>query len=236
VASVHAEEVQPVKDPRTAKPLGGLTDQEKVQVYNETILRGMNEGIADFWGWIYTNDPEFMRWSLPEFQADRTLTLSEARAGMYETKEKITKKIEDAFQYSENPKAVLVNYSYQIGTPYARFLKQLSALQATAKNIDIADSKKIMAQVIFNYIKDLGEQLKTMRDDETIDPLSLFNYVAKLGEQKSLVHLDQASCEFLIKYINLNQVGDGKVSQCQTQKSTLKGQKDSSFVVVKNDK
>lgn len=236
VASVHGDEIQSVNDPRGARPLGGLTDQEKVQVYNETILRGMNEGFADFWGWVYTNDPEFMRWSLPEFQADRTLTLSESRVGLYETKEKITKKIEDAFQYSENPKAVLVNYSYQVGTPYARFLKQLSVLQATAKNMDLEDSKKIVAQVIFNYIKDLGEQMKTLRDDETIDPLSLFNYVAKLGEQKSLVHLDQASCEFLIKYVNLNQVDDKKISQCQTQKSTLKGQKDSSFVVVKNDK
>lgn len=232
LASIHSEEESLDQvDSREVQPMK-LTDQEKVQIYNETILRGMNEGFADFWGWVYTDDPEFMRWSLPEYQADRTLNLAENKIGRYETKEKITQRIEEAFQFSKNPKADLINYSYQVGTPYARFLKQLSALQAAAKSIELSDSKKLVAQAAFNYMKELGLQIKTFEDEETIEPLSLFEYVAKLGQEKNLIQLDQASCSFLVKYI--------KQSQCKEQVSkekNQKGQKDSlSFVIVKNDK
>lgn len=245
VASIHAEEKKRSETIRTGQP-AALTEEEKAQLFNETFLRGANEGLADFWGWVYTDDPEFMRWSLPEFQAERTLNLDENRIGSYETKEKITRRIEEAVQFSENPQGQLVNYSYQIGTPFARFLKHLTALQAVAKNIELVDSKKLMAQVVFNYMKDLGEKAKALQAKETIDPLSLFQYVATLAQEKSLIQLDQASCGFLIKYFNLNQVEEDKLSQCkdkesdiepdkksdQAQNSKQKGQKDSSFVVV----
>ncbi len=235
LASIHSEETsEPINaQVREAQPLS-LSDQEKVQFYNETMLRGMNEGFADFWGWVYTDDAEFMRWSLPDYQADRTLNLAESRVGLYESKEKITKRIEEAYQFSDNPKAALINYSYQVGTPYARFLKQLSLLQAAAKNIQVVDSKKLIAQVIFNYMKELGAQIKSFKDDETIDPLSLFQYVARLGQDKNLIQMDQASCSFLVKYINQNQTDLKKQSQCKQQ--LVKGQKDSSFVIIKNDK
>ena len=36
-----------------------------VREFNETVLRAMNEGFADFWAWVYTGDAEFMRASLP---------------------------------------------------------------------------------------------------------------------------------------------------------------------------
>lgn len=247
LASIHSEEtnsVEPINS-NEAQPLT-LTDDEKLQIYNETILRGMNEGFADFWGWVYTDDPEFMRWSLPEYQADRTLNLLESRIGQYESKEKINNRIEEAYQYSENPKSVLINYSYQVGTPYARFLKQLSSLQATAKSIELADSKKLVAQVIFNYMKDLGAKIKTFKDDDSIEPLSLVEYVAKLGQEKNLIQLDQASCNFIVKYMNQHQSDSKKQSQCkeagkvqtdkQNNKQSQKGPKDTSFVIVKNDK
>lgn len=240
MASIHSEEVEEsahagVREDQRPK----LNDQEKVQIYNETLLRGMNEGFADFWGWVYTDDPEFMRWSLPEYQADRTLNLAENRIGLYETKDKITKSIEDAFQFSENPKADLINYSYQVGTPYARFLKQLSALQASAKNIQLSDAKKIVAQALFNYMKALGVQTKTLKSDEMLEPLSLFEYVAQLGQDKNLIQLDQASCRFLLKYMNQNQNDPKTQSQCKEQTvatKSQKGKRDLSFVIVKNDK
>lgn len=35
------------------------------QFVNKIVLRGLNEGLADFWGWIYSNDPCFMQ---PSFE------------------------------------------------------------------------------------------------------------------------------------------------------------------------
>lgn len=229
-ASVHSEDnLEPVRGNVSLSS----TDQEKAQTFNETLLRGVNEGIADFWGWIYTDDPEFMRWSLPEYQGDRTLVFSEELAGQYKSKENIKNKIEEITQSSANPQASLVKYSYEIGTPYARFLKQMSLLQAKAKNLALADSKKIMGQVVFNYIKELGEKVKVLKEKEILDPLSLFDYVAHLAQEQNLVRLDKDSCDFLIKYINFDGTDQTKLSQCKELTNAQKGQKDSSFVVVK---
>lgn len=249
-ASIHAEESskQSADEEHMARSvkmssMGGMTEQERVQLFNETLLRGMNEGLADFWAWVYTGDPDFIRWSLanssdePDLHESRSLNLAETEKGKYVTTEMLEKKIQEANQFYSNPKALLINYSYKIGTPYARFLKQMSAYQADAKQISLNDSKKIMAQVVFNYVRDLGEKAKTLKENDRLEPLSLFDYVAKLAEENSLLHLDQISCEFLLKYINLNQVDQPsdkqKLSSCKEKFVTQKGQKDSSFVVVK---
>ena len=45
------------------------TEQEVREVY----FGGLNEGFADFWGWMYTGDPDFIALSLPEYKTLRTL-------------------------------------------------------------------------------------------------------------------------------------------------------------------
>lgn len=230
-ASIHVEEEKMA--PRERASVTAVTEVEKNQMFNEVVLRGMNEGLADFWGWVYTNDPEFMRWSLPLAQADRTLNLSASMEGVYKTKEKIIRKIDDEIQTSANLAGSLMAYSYEVGTPYARFLKRLSVLQATAKNIAINDSKKIVSQVVFGFLKELGDHMKTLQAKETVDPLSLFTYVARLANEKSLIDLDKESCDFLVKYLNEKVTDPAKISQCKESDSEKKGQKDSSFVVVK---
>jgi hypothetical protein len=218
-ASIHEEAQQPL-NAKTGVPAGpvAVSDKERIQMFNETFLRGINEGLADFWGWVYTDDPEFMRWSLPDFQADRTLKLSLNSVGSFETKDKILRKVVEATQFYENPKAALINYSYQIGTPYARFLKQLSVLQATAKKVTIKESKKLVAQMVFSYIKGLGQKLQSLGDDEELDPSDLFNHVADLAKNHEMIHLDQPSCEFVAKYVS---------------QGACKQQKDSSFLITK---
>lgn len=218
VASIHAEEIEPVKE--TAFKMGAprvISDKERAQIFNETFLRGINEGLADFWGWAYTDDPEFMRWSLPQFQGERTLQLKDSQVGFYETEVNISGKILEMVQMTDEPRNALVNYSYQVGTPYARFLKQLSVLQAESKKISLADSKKMTAQLIYNYMKQLSTEVLKLEENQNVDPASLFNYVAALAKENNLVRLDQKSCEFLTKYINLGQIDESKLKSCKEQ-------------------
>lgn len=201
-------------------PVKQVTDEERAELFNDTFLRGINEGLADFWGWVYTNDPEFMRWSLPSFQADRTLQMSEGLEGEYETEEKIFKKIADYVQYSDNPQGALINYAYKIGTPYARFMKQLTLLQAEAQNISIADSKKIMAQVVLNYMKELEAQIKKLDEKQNANPLGLFQFVIQLAEKNNLVRFNEKNCDLLAKYLNKGQDAAQKIQACEDKKTT----------------
>ena len=130
-------------------------------------------------------------------------------------------------------KVVLINYTYEIGTPYARFLVQFSQLQATAKGISIAESKKLTAKLVFDFIKEMAAQVSSLGENDTVDPLSLFKYVAKLAEQDGLLKLDQNSCDLLLKYVNYKQEDQLKLMACKPKDSPQKDQKDTSFVIVK---
>ncbi len=233
-ASIHAEEkkatfVRKLSVARTAN----LTEKEKNQYFNETFLRGINEGLADFWGWVYTEDVEFMRWSLPDYQLRRTLILEKDQQGVFATKQTIFDKVNESAQFYSDIKAALTNYAYEIGTPYARFMVQFTELQAKAKNISQSQSKKITAHLILDFIKEMAVEVNGLGENDTVDPLSLFKYVAKLAEKEDQVKLDQGSCDLLLKYINYKQEDQQKLMTCKQKDSSQKDQKDSSFVIVK---
>jgi hypothetical protein len=59
--SVHSE-IKPVPDDR-----GAMVSEA---TFNEFIVAGMNEGFADFWGWIYSVDDDFVGRSL-SFASER---------------------------------------------------------------------------------------------------------------------------------------------------------------------
>ncbi len=157
-----------------------------------------------------------MRWSLPSFQEERSLNLSENRMGYYETNADINYMVEIMAQSSEDARAGLSNYAYAVGTPYARFLKQFTSMQAENKKIELAEAKKLTAQLVFKYIKTLGAQFGTLKDTETLHSGQLFNYIAEeMQAGKSGLTLDDKDCEFLVKYIN-REVKDGKtVKVCE---------------------
>ena len=136
----------------------------------------------------------------------------------------------DRIRLKANARAELINYSYEIGTPYARFLKEFHALQATAVGIGIADSKNRTAQLVFNYVKSLAKQLSVLKEGEALNPLGLFEYLAA---ENNLVRLDKESCDFLLKYINLGETDTRKMSSCKEDSKAQKGPKDTSFIIVK---
>ena len=57
----------------------GPAEAGSVQAYNETLLRAMNEGFADFWGWVYTGDPDFLSKSIPSEQKRRSLSFKSSQ-------------------------------------------------------------------------------------------------------------------------------------------------------------
>ena len=177
-----------------------MTEKKKAQLFNEVYLRGLNEGLADFWGWIYTDDPNFMKWSLPDYIEARTLSLAAAEIGEYENHEAIERTVEMAISIAAEPRLALIDDAYTIGTPHARFLKQWTALRAESEKLTSLEAKKLVAKDIITYLVTLSQKIKALEDGEMLNVASLFeNLITVQVERKNL---SVAACEFAVEYLN----------------------------------
>lgn len=126
----------------------GLEDWE---VYHINLLRAMNEGLADVWGWIYSGDNIFVRRSIPGVQKTRDLERSgQPRLSTMETFRQQT--LAASISGDESVRA------YELGTRYARAIKNVfePALQKSGRSrMDLA---KLMVQVL-PKVKDRIEKI-----------------------------------------------------------------------------
>lgn len=199
-ASIHAETA--TTDDKVIKIQSQLSEDERAHYFNDTLLRGQNEGLADFWGWLYTSDANFIRWSLPSVESDRTLTLSESDVGDYFTKEKLNEAVTTS-QAKRNPENYLASFAYYIGTSHARFLKQLTTLQVDEKSMTLPQAQKAMGGVVVQYLKSLSKNVLSVQGADTLETRDFFNYFAQaLQRSESGLKLNEKNCAFLIKYLN----------------------------------
>ena len=185
------------------------SEKKKAQLFNEVYLRGLNEGLADFWGWIYTDDPNFMKWSLPDYIKARTLSLAAAETGEYQTHETIERNVDRAISMSDEPRLALIDDAYTIGTPHARFLKQWTALRMESEKLTASEAKKLVATDIISHLEALAQKIKILEDGEMLNAADLFeNFIAKQIERKNL---SEAACDFAVEYLNFEKNNDVRI-------------------------
>lgn len=173
---------------------------QKVLLYNEAYLRGLNEGLADFWGWTYTEDADFMRWSLPGYVGPRSLTLADADIGQYQTKQNISQAIDAFEEQGEQMQNAIINYSYEIGTPHARFLKMLAQIQANETKVSVTSTKESVAREVIAFLSQLKQNVSALKENEMIDAGGLFQFIA--DRKVAAKTLTTESCQFLLPYLN----------------------------------
>lgn len=173
--------------------------------YNQTYIRGINEGMADFWGWIYTNNTDYISISLPDFGEARKMELDDAHRGQIETRQDIEAKVAEAQALSRNPTDYLSGYIYKVGTPHARFLKELTVKIARdnygTTEADLAKAKLKIAQSIFSYLKFLSRSTSAFAVKDTVAADNLFAYMAQ--EQLSGLTLSVDQCDFVLQYVDV---------------------------------
>lgn len=199
---------------------GKMTTEKNIQaLYNETYLRGLNEGLADFWGWLYTNDSDFMRWSLTGYSNRRKLELSANSIGSYETQVNILDRVQSVSSYTTNTTQALSDYIYEIGTPQARFLKELTTYtqqqiisSQEVMNTDLAlqEAKFKVAGQLISYLRDLALQAPKLKAQEILPADSLFQYFAS---EKAGLKFSSQTCDFVMAYLHLE---SGK-KKCEKQ-------------------
>lgn len=137
------------------------------RVYNSYVLRGLNEGFADFYGWLYSNDVSFLAKSLPD-QDDMRRLDSEPDRLPAETL--IRRLLVDNFAPDQIlPEATRAHNAYTLGTTYARYLRQLvDDLVASGRTRD--DSKKLVAQAMLAVLPEIGARMETTYETAMLDP------------------------------------------------------------------
>lgn len=169
-----------------------LTEEE---LFNETYLRGVNEGLADFWGWAYTDDSDFLKWSLSAYTKKRSL--SKQTQVSYKTDRDIDMAVIEAKNISDDPSMALSNFIYDIGTPYARFLKELVHVKVQNEGLTLIQAKRQVSQFMINFVQDLSKSALKLKAKDKLSTQSLF-----LAVDQSAGLQTQAQCELIIQYLN----------------------------------
>lgn len=129
------------------------------EVYHVNLLRAMNEGLADIWGWIYSGDNIFVRRSIPGVQKTRDLELS-GQQKLFTMERFRQLSLSASLTGDESVRA------YELGTLYARSLKNVfePALKKAER------SRNDLARIIARVLPKLKERVEAMDKGSWMKP------------------------------------------------------------------
>jgi hypothetical protein len=164
-----------------AQPSGAVTPDsiahgKKLDINNDIIIRGFNEGLADFWGWIYTGDDDFIAHSLPKLRESRSLRSDKLEVKIF-SKDDFMSIIKETSE--KHPKS-LDALPYELGTLIARELKikSLQRLQLPIESSISAEERlkigKVVLKMLSELTSDIGTTIKAKSVVETDLPVTLF--------------------------------------------------------------
>jgi hypothetical protein len=154
---------RPERVDKVAKTAAGIP----ARVYNAYVLRGLNEGFADFYGWLYSNDPSFLAKSLPEEDDMRRLDMDPDRLP---AENLVRRQLVDYF----NPEAILpevtrAHNAYSLGSTYARALRQMvEELVSSGRSVE--ESRLLVARAVIAVLPELGAWMEKSYETEFISP------------------------------------------------------------------
>ena len=104
--------------PRLGSSGNYKTQKGTEDLYSLFVLKAINESLADVWGWIYSNDPDFVALSLPKAQNSRNLDRDIERVS---SKAEMQSRVNDIIhQCSGAESKCIADASYGFGSPLAR--------------------------------------------------------------------------------------------------------------------
>ena len=173
-----------------------LTDEKLQELYNSLLLRALNEGLADFWGWMYTGNPDFIAMSIPSQKERRSLKSDDifrrSDLPMSETlKDRI--RLFSIKGVSTQMDQYIIGYSYEVGTQISRFLKSYTDTYASARKIQNLQARKDVAAQVVNLLP----FLKSYASGEVVKEFEFKDFVLKFSELMG--DITQTECEYFAK-------------------------------------
>lgn len=176
-----------------------LEEASLQKYYRQAMLRGLNEGLADYWGWMYTGNPDFIAQSLPKEKMNRSMNVD----GVFATYElpsatTIKNSIQVFYKAGDTKKfeSYVTGYAYVIGTQFSRMLKGFTEVSAKERGLESLAARKDVAKVILRTLSTLKTEL--VEGEAPYYPAE--KYVMSFA--KELPEMKQAECEFLAGVMN----------------------------------
>lgn len=189
-----------------------VSDDPRV-IYHAVLFRGINEGLADVWGWLFSGDSIFVGRSIPDKKSERDLDVV-----LYEAH--TIPQTNDLLNYVKQPEATQFDFiAYNYGTQLARIFRQFTKDFATERKISETEARPQIAKMIVSMLPDLKEEFAQMKDDQFLTlghPISLF--------AKQVPELSYKQCEYFRKLLPKTDPGTEKLA---TECENIKNQKQS---------
>ncbi|UYL09206.1 hypothetical protein B9G69_001270 [Bdellovibrio sp. SKB1291214] len=176
--------------------------------YNRYYHRGLNEGLADFWGWVYTGDPDFISPSLPAYKRQRSLNIAQ-----YEVVSLVkADRLRDFaatytnFNNRESYEEYMRDISYALGTKYSRLLKLFTDTAAETRGVDSIEMRKKMATWLVAALPVLRQDFLAYDSTQYYPPTRFLSILSSV-----ISDMSQKECEFLVEVINSTEENTNKI-------------------------
>ena len=137
-----------------------LNSSISIDQYNRFVLRGINEGLADYWGWLYSGDENFVGRSLPIAVELRRLKRSNLQFYTQDYfKNRLSKDVDDRVRMAR---------AYSLGTQYAVYFYNLSVNLFDGAIDEVARRK--MAHILVMALPELKMNLSLKLESEYLAP------------------------------------------------------------------
>lgn len=179
-----------------------LTDEQMHFYYHLAFTRGLNEGLADFWGWMYTGDPDFIAQSLPSEKSFRSLKVKDESSVNSLPSEDVIKRALKVY-YSTGNKQRFVDYvtgyAYSLGTQFSRVLKRYTDIYAQAHGVEPLIARKDVAKVIVKVLPQLKEDFLAVGNKYYASTDFVSAVIAKIQATQDM---KEEECQFLSEVLN----------------------------------
>lgn len=160
----------------TDSPSKHISPEWTSNEHNSFLMSAFNEGLADFFAYVYTSQTNSMAKSVPFMKNSRQLDQGDASLLTADQWEFLMTKPEAV----KNPKCERHCRKYILGTRFARQLYQMVQIQAQQKNVTPAVVRASMAAMIIQSLPRVAEKFSDAEmSGEKIEPQQLFNWLVQ---------------------------------------------------------
>lgn len=171
--------------------------------YHKTLLRALNEGLADVWGWVYSGDSDFVGRSLPQEKMSRQLDVDVNRIESMST-------IKSAISSGMSPES-LMGFSYAMGTQYARTVRGYAQALANAEDLSSEQMRQQTSTFVLKVLTALEQKLNSLSPEEFLSPADVIEMMIDKAEK-----LNSEQCYYLGKLVPSGERKDSTEELCRS--------------------
>ncbi len=192
--TVHS--TQPIEQ---AVSVNSSSEQKVRDKYHATVLRGLNEGLADVWGWIYSGETNFVRQSLPQMKMCRSL---EGPLDHIASKAGVQNLLADPCK---------MGVSYVVGNQLAIAIRGFAPFMAKRLQISLEQVRPVLGKVILKILPELRKKFAALTLSETLAPGDVLLIMAEQIE-----NISAKECFYLANLVTAEDKKDSPIDEkCQ---------------------